>query len=96
MPDDLDYEIQQARDEFAKVGTLSTIDADLARRYLDAAIRASERTERREWDSLFGFWRTMIRGGWRCPACGGQMEHGEASGVRCKTWNCVWVPGQRR
>ena len=94
MPDDLHLEIQQARDAFAKFGTLATIDGGLAGKYLDAAIAARDGNHRGEWDSLFGFWRTMIRGGWRCPACGGQMEYGESSGVRCKAWPCVWVPGR--
>ena len=92
MPDGLHYEVQQARGEFAKLGLLTDIDVGLAGRYLGAAIAARERKDRREWDSLFAFWRTMIRGGWCCPACGGQMEYGEASGVRCK--KCVWVPGR--
>jgi len=92
MPDDLHYEVQQARGEFAKLGLLTDIDVGLAGRYLGAAIAARERKDRREWESLFGFWRTLIRGGWCCPACGGQMEYGEASGVRCK--KCVWVPGR--
>ena len=96
MPDDLHYELQQARDEFAKLGSRTGIDVGLAGRYLGAAIAAREGKDRREWDSLFGFWRTMIRGGWSCPACGGEMETGEASGVRCRNWNCTWAPGRRQ
>ena len=92
MLDDLHYEIQQARDEFAKLGLLTDIDVGLARRYLGAAIAARKLKDRGQWESLFDFWRTMIRGGWCCPACGGQMEYGEASGVRCR--KCVWVPGR--
>ena len=94
MSEDLHFELQQARDEFAKYGTATSIDVGLAGKYLAAAIASREGNDRREWDSLFGFWRTMIRGGWRCPECGGQMEYGESSGVRCKTWKCVWVPGR--
>jgi hypothetical protein len=93
MPDDLQIELEQARDAFAKCSALATVDAGLAGRYLDAAT-SSDGGPRREWDSLFGFWRTMIRGGWRCPSCGGQMEYGESSGVRCTEWQCLWVPGR--
>lgn len=96
MSDDLHFEIQQAREAFSRLGRATAIDTGLASRYLDAAVAASEGTDKRDWDSLFRFWRTMIQGGWRCPACGGEMQYGEASGVRCKTWQCVWVPGQRR
>ena len=62
MSNDLHLELQQARDAFAKFGTLATIDGGLAGKYLDAAIAAREGNDRGEWDSLFGFWRTMIRG----------------------------------
>jgi hypothetical protein len=95
MSDDLHYEIEQARAEWAKVGRSSTIDVHLAGNYLNAAIASRDGTERKEWDSLFGFWRTLIKGGWPCPECGGQMETGEHSGVRCKNWNCTWAPGKR-
>jgi hypothetical protein len=90
---DLHYEVQQARDEFAKLGTSTGIDVALARKYLQAAIAARDGNVRPEWESLFGFWRTIIQGGWRCPDCGGRMVHGEASGVRCT--KCPWVPGRR-
>jgi len=96
MPEDLHYELEQARNEFAKFQSVSSKDTGMAAKYLDAAIASREGNDRREWDSLFRFWRTMIQGGWRCPECGGQMEYGEASGVRCKTWQCVWVPGRKQ
>ena len=95
MPDDLHFELQQAREEFAKYGRSTQIDVAPAGKYLAAAIASREGNgDRREWDSLFRFWRSMIQGGWPCPECGGQMEYGEASGVRCKTWQCTWVPGR--
>ena len=95
MADDLHYEIQQARDALATLASSKTVDVALAGRYLEAAIASKDGTARREWDSLFAFWRTIIQGGWRCPACGGAMQYGESSGVRCKTWQCVWTPGRR-
>ena len=95
MSDDLHYEIEQARVEFAKLGTSTSIDVNLAGSYLNAAIASRDGGDRREWESLFGFWRTIIRGGWCCPNCGGEMETGEASGVRCRNWNCTWAPGRR-
>jgi hypothetical protein len=91
MVEDIHYEVQQAREEFAKLGPSTGINIGLARKYLLAAIAARDGNVRMEWESLFGFWRTIIQGGWRCPDCGGQMVHGEASGVRCK--KCRWVPG---
>ena len=94
MVDDVHYEVQQARDEFAKLRMNTDIDISLARKYLHAAIVAKDSNVRTEWESLFGFWRTIIQGGWRCPDCGGQMVHGEASGVRCR--KCPWVPGRRQ
>lgn len=96
MPDDLRIELQQACDEIAKFKQRTGGNAGLAQRHLDAALASRKGNDRREWDSLFRFWRTMIQGGWRCPECDGQMEYGESSGVRCTTWQCVWVPGRAR
>jgi hypothetical protein len=95
MSDDLHYEIEQARAEYAKLDGSSAIDVQLAGNYLNAAVSSRNGSTKVEWDSLFGFWRTMVSGGWTCPDCGGAMETGEYSGVRCKTWNCTWTPGRR-
>jgi hypothetical protein len=92
MSDGLVIELEQARAEFAKFGRRMGAQARVAARYLATAV-ASKDDSRGDWNSLFSFWRAMIRGGWRCPACGGEMEYGESSGVRCGSWQCPWVPG---
>jgi hypothetical protein len=94
MSEDVYFEIKQARAEYAKLDEGTGINVELAGRYLKAAVASRNGGGRVEWDSLFSFWRTIIQGGWACPECGGEMETGEYSGVRCKTWNCSWSPGR--
>jgi hypothetical protein len=91
---DIHFELQQAQRAFAGLAASTQINLRLAGAHLKTAMASRDGKDRREWESLFKFWRTIIDGGWSCPSCGGRMETGQSSGVRCSSWKCNWVPGQ--